>query len=285
MSTNHTPSPRVPDSDFRSRYGEWAVVTGASDGIGRAFARTLAARKIDLVLVARRLLPMQALSIELTAAHGIKTRVVVADLATDEGCRKMIDYCVDLDVGLLVASAGFGTSGSFVHNPIALEQEMLAVNCAAVLGQCWHFGNRFAARGRGGIVLMSSVLAFQGTPRSANYAATKAYVQTLAEGLRVELKAFGVDVLASAPGPINTGFAVRANLRMSQTLEPDVVATQTLAALGKLTTVRPGWLSKLLGGSLATAPRWLRVKIIGQVMHGMTSHQAHDPATGKASTS
>jgi len=132
------------------------------------------------------------------------------------------------------------------------------------------------SRGHGGIVLMSSLLAFQGTPGSAHYAATKAYVQSLAEGLREELRPLGVAVVASAPGPIATGFAARANMRMSMSLGPRVVAAQTLAALGRKTTVRPGWLSKLLGWSLATAPRGLKVKIIGRVMAGMTAHQRAD---------
>jgi uncharacterized protein len=122
-------------------------------------------------------------------------------------------------------------------------------------------------------VLMSSLLAFHGTPLSANYAATKAYVQSLAEGLRAEWSAHGVDVIASAPGPIDTGFAKRADMRMAQTLPAAVVARQTLAALGRRGTVRPGWLSKLLGWSLATAPRALRVTIMGRIMGGMTAHQ------------
>ena len=141
----------------------------------------------------------------------------------------------------------------------------------------WHFARRFAARRRGGVVLMSSLLAFQGVPRAANYAATKAYVQTLAEGLRVELAPVGVDVLASAPGPVRSGFADRADMRMSMALGPQVVARVTLNALGRKTTVRPGWLSKLLGWSLATLPRWGQVMVITQVMNGMTAHQAEHP--------
>jgi short-subunit dehydrogenase len=142
-----------------------------------------------------------------------------------------------------------------------------------VLAQAWHFGRRFAKRGRGGVVFMSSLLAFHGTPRAAHYAATKAYVQTLAEGLRVEWAPRGVDVIASAPGPISTGFAARANMQMAQALPAEVVARVTMQALGRKTTVRPGWLSKLLGWSLATLPRWGQVMVITQVMKGMTAHQ------------
>jgi hypothetical protein len=117
------------------------------------------------------------------------------------------------------------------------------------------------------------VVAFQGVPRAAHYAATKAYVQTLAEGLRVELDPLGVDVIASAPGPVRSGFEARADMKMAQALAPGVVAAQTLDALGRRGTVRPGWLSKLLGWSLAATPRPLRVRIMKQVMGGMTAHQ------------
>jgi short-subunit dehydrogenase len=142
-----------------------------------------------------------------------------------------------------------------IDAPLAVECDMVDVNCSAVLAMSWHFARRFAARRRGGLVLISSLLAFHGVPRAANYAATKAYVQTLAEGLRVELAPFGVDVVASAPGPIRSGFAERADMKMALSLEPEVVARLTLRALGRRTTVRPGWLSKLLGWSLARRPR------------------------------
>lgn len=131
-----------------------------------------------------------------------------------------------------------------------------------------------AARARGGAVFMSSLLAFHGTPLAANYAATKAYIQTLAEGLRVEWAPSGVDVIASALGPIRSGFAERANMTMGQSLPAEVVARVTLQALGRQATVRPGWLSKLLGWSLAMLPRWLQFKVITQVMKGMTVQQA-----------
>jgi short-subunit dehydrogenase len=129
-------------------------------------------------------------------------------------------------------------------------------------------------------VLLSSLVAFQGVPRAANYAATKAYIQTLAEGLRAELRPHGVDVLASAPGPIASGFAQRADMRMSASLQPDVVATATLDALGRTTTVRPGWLSKALGWSLALLPRWAMVQVMARVMKGMTAHQSPARAAG-----
>jgi short-subunit dehydrogenase len=255
--------------DRLGRYGPWAVVTGASDGIGRAMAEQLAAHGLHLVLVARRRERLHSIADDLSHRHGVRTRVLALDLGQPGALDALTEAAAGLDVGLLVAAAGYGSAGPLVECDLAQELDQLQVNAGAVLAQCWHFGRVFAARGRGGIVLMSSVVAFQGTPSSANYGATKAYVQSLAEGLQHELKAFGVDVLASAPGPVATGFASRARLHMARAAAPEAVARATLAALGRRGTVRPGWLAKLLGWSLAAAPRALRVVIMGRIMAGM----------------
>ena len=258
---------------MQERYGPWAVVTGASDGIGRAFAVEVAKAGLHAVLIARRQDRLEILARELEASHGIKTLVVTCDLSTPAGRDAVISATTDLDVGLLVAAAGFGTSGPVLHADLEKERVMLDVNCYALLAHCIHFGQRFAARGRGGIILMSSLVGWQGTPWAAHYAATKAYVQALAEAMHVELKPSGVDVLASAPGPVHSGFATQSDMRMGAAAAPAEVAKDSLAALGNQTTVVPGFLSKLLTYSLATLPRTLRTRVMGSVMHGMTKHQ------------
>jgi len=253
------------------KYGPWAVVTGASEGIGREFARALAADGLKLVLVARRRPLLDALAAEL---RGTESRIIDADLSTREGVKRVLSETQSLDVGLVVASAGFGTSGDFLDGSLEDELAMIDVNCRAVAELSHTFGARLARRRRGGLVLLSSLVAFQGVRRAANYAATKAWVQSFAEGLDLELAPFGVDVLASAPGPIASGFGARADMRMSMSLGPEVVAVQSLNALGRRGTVRPGWLSKLLEWSLKTLPRWGRVRVMSLVMNGMTRHQS-----------
>jgi short-subunit dehydrogenase len=264
---------------WKKTYGPWAVVTGASDGIGREVALQLATAGLNVLLVARRREVLESLAETLEAHHGVQARAVAVDLGWQAGVEEVVAASNGLDVGLLVAAAGFGTSGPFLASDLAEELSMIDVNCRAVAALSHHFGRRFARRGSGGLVLMSSIVAFQGVPRAANYAATKAYVQSLAEGLRIELEPHGVDVLASAPGPVHSGFAERAGMRMGQALKPQDVARGTLVALGGYGTVRPGWLSKLLGGSLALLPRWGRVRIMTAVMGGMTRHRNDFQAT------
>ncbi|ULP40627.1 SDR family NAD(P)-dependent oxidoreductase [Mycobacterium lentiflavum] len=193
-------------SAFARRYGPWALVTGASDGIGREFVTQLAARGLNVVLVARRAAMLEALSAELVAHQHVSCRVVPLDLAQPHSVDRLVAATSDLDIGLVVAAAGFGTSGRLIDAPLTAEVELLTVNCAAVLEMTWHYGRRLAERGRGGIVLMSSLLGFAGVPQAANYAATKAYIQSLAEGLSREFAPMGVDVISSAPGPVHSGF-------------------------------------------------------------------------------
>ncbi|MGJ3237914.1 MAG: SDR family NAD(P)-dependent oxidoreductase [Anaerolineae bacterium] len=261
------------EQNWVKKYGSWAVITGASDGIGKETAILLAEIGINLVLVARRRPMLEALSDHLTTHFNIQCQVVALDLSSQDAIETLITETQDLDIGLLVAAAGYGTSGSFIDLPIERETNMLDVNCRAVLTLSHHFGKRFAKQGRGGIVLFSSLVAFQGVPLSANYAATKAYIQSLVEGLHQELSPLGVDVLASAPGPIHSGFAVRANMQMGMALKADVVARETLRALGHKTTVQPGLLSKVMIGSLSFLPRPLRVRVMGQIMGSMTINQ------------
>ncbi|MBD2498934.1 SDR family oxidoreductase [Nostoc sp. FACHB-280] len=253
-----------------SRYGSWAVVTGASSGIGKEMVLRLAEAGLNLVLVARSQDVLEQLAIDLSKRYGVDTRVVRLDLAAETGVDTLTTITQDLDVGLLVTAAGFGTSGSFLDSQLDQEMEMLNVNCRALLALSWYFGQRFANQGRGGMVLISSILGFQGTPFAAHYAATKAYVQTLAEALNVELAPKGVDVIASAPGPTNSGFAERAGMKMGQMLHPREVAQGTLDVLGRKSLVLPGLLTKLLTYLLVPLPRWARVRIMGSVMKSMT---------------
>lgn len=257
-------------SRFRTRFGPTAIVTGASSGIGKALAEELASRGIGLLLVARQNDTLAQLAQSLTQMHGVSVNTLAIDLSDPDGPEAVLRAVADREVGLLVCSAGFGTSGPFIDGRIADEVGMVDVNCRSLMALTWHFARRFASQRRGGIVLMSSLVGFQGVPRAAHYAATKAYVQSLAEGLHHELRPLGVSVIASAPGPVHSGFAARAKMTMGFAERPEVVAAATLAALGKRATVRPGWLSLALEWSLKPLPRWGRVRMMGVVMGGMT---------------
>ncbi len=255
-------------------YGPWAVITGASSGIGLSFARALGEAGFDLVLIARREAVLARIAAQLSAEQAIRTRVIAADLSEPDQLARALAGSDDLEIGLYVASAGLGVAGEVVDSDGTAELDMIDLNCRALFAGCQHFARRLAARGRGGMILLSSLVAFQGVARSANYAATKAYVQTLAEGLNRELAPRGVDVLAVAPGPVDTAFAERAGLRMRDMISADLVARASLRALGRRMTVRPGWRNALLQAGLASLPRPIRARILEQVMAGMIAPSA-----------
>ena len=258
---------------FQSKYGSWAIVTGASDGIGREFARVLAKYGLNTLLIARREDRLHALAAELTQTYGTQNRVFGADFSKPDSIAAVILAAQDLDVGLVIASAGFGTSGSFLDNQVNADLEMIDVNCRAVIALVHHFGQRMKDQKRGGIILLSSLVAFQGVPFAATYAATKAFIQTFAEAWHVEMQPYHVDVLAVAPGPVSSGFGNRANMTLGMAAAPASIAKLAIRALGHKSTVRPGFLATVLELALKPLPRFGRTKIMGIIMRGMTNPQ------------
>lgn len=257
---------------LKTQFGDWAVVTGASSGIGLELATQLATAGFNLIINARNKDRLLKVAQQLKS-YNIEVKLVVADLSEKGGVEKIIQSAQGLKVGLLINNAGYGTSGLFVDTSLEAEINMLRVNCEAVLALTHFFAQQFKQQRRGGIIFLSSLVAFQGVPFAANYAASKAYIQSFAEALAVELKPFGVDVLAAAPGPVESGFGQRANMKMDNAMSADQLGVPILVALGKRTNVVPGLLSKVLTYALRTAPRFMKVKIMEKVMGGFTQHQ------------
>lgn len=257
-------------SEFKQRYGPWAVVTGASEGIGRAIAKELANRGLNLVLIGRRSTTLAELANHLLKINsGISIRTLALDVSASNAMNVLQEFTETLEVGLFVGAAGFGSSGEFRAQKIENELNMIEVNCKAVVGETHYFLNQMIPRGRGGVILFSSLVAFQGVPYSATYSATKSFIQNFAEALHFETKSYGIDILATAPGPVNSGFANRAHMKMASAATPEEIASGTLLALGHRITVRPGFLSKLLGYSILSLNRWGRVQVMKKIMKGM----------------
>lgn len=191
-------------SDFIDRYGSTAVVTGASSGIGKSFAELLAAQGFHLVLVARRVKRLQELADQLMRQHGVKVTICEIDLADSNAAQQLLDATASLDVGLLISNAGFGFKGAYAEGNPEIMSDMLMVNCLAPMLLARGFAARLLRRGKGGIILTSSVEGLIGCPFSTAYAASKAFVKSLGEGLWGELKSEGVDVLTLCPGATDT---------------------------------------------------------------------------------
>lgn len=240
-------------------FGPWAVVTGASSGIGEAFARQLAARGTHLVIAARRKERLVQLADELAARHLVEVRVVEADLSTEAGVEAVIDASAAVDVGLLVSNAGFGLKGTFLDIPLARQQDMVRVNCLANVTLLHHFGRRLRERGGGGIIVTASTAAWQGVPFAAAYAGTKGFDLLLTEALAHELEPHGVHVMALCPGPTDTEGPRRTGVTRDRMpvapMTADAVVQEGLAALGRKSVVVPGRLNRLATWLTRLAPR------------------------------
>lgn len=250
-------------NEFVEKYGPYAVVTGASSGIGREIARGLYARGLRLILSGRNEARLRELQTELKGSL-----VVVADLGQEDGWETLLQAMDSKEVGLVIANAGFGSVGEFGREAMSFELEMLRVNCEVPLRMAHWASENLLPSGRGGIVFVSSILAWQGVPLQGHYGATKAYIQSLGEALHAEWSEHGVDVLVAAPGPVATNFGKQAGMNQAKADDAVEVAREIVESLGRKRTVVPGKLGKLLTGLLATAPRALRIRIMANVIRG-----------------
>jgi short-subunit dehydrogenase len=239
---------RAPRPTLRERYGEWALVTGASSGIGAAFARALAREGVSVVLTARREDRLRALAAEL-AGQGVATRVIALDLAALDGPRRLADAVADLDLAILVNNVGFGHAGRFDKLEPARLREMVELNCIAPMLLTRVLLPRLLARGRGAVVFTGSQAARQPLPLHAVYAATKAFDGFVGEALWAELRGTGVDVLVVEPGSTATEFQQVAGEIPHEGQAPEEVVAIALDRLGRQPSVSTRWRHWLRGNA------------------------------------
>ncbi len=223
-----------------NKYGKWALITGASSGIGAEFALQLAALNFNLVLVARRKDKLEQLSAELIAQFNIETLVISLDLSKLDFLETIQQQTNHLDIGLLINNAGFAITGSFLNDQLENQLSLLDVNCKAPLILSHYFGNRMLSSGSGGIINIASTAAFLPLPFWSNYAASKAYLLSFSEGIWHELKNAGIDVLAVCPGPTQTEFADTAKVNLGG-MTAKAVVDCSLKNIGKNSSVIVGF--------------------------------------------
>lgn len=253
---------------FREKYGPWAVVTGASAGIGAEFAKQLAALKLNLVLVARRKNRLEELGEKLKQDHNIETKIIQVDLAERNFAEIISAETDSLDVGLLVNNAGFALTGEFLEHDLEKEIGLLDVNCRAPLILSHVFGRKMVERNRGGIIFVSSLVAFLPTPFWTNYSASKVYNLHLANGLYFELKKKGVDVLALCPGHTKTEFSEVAGIKSSG-IPAEAVVSLAIKNLGKKPHVVPGIANNIMSYLIRLISRKWNIRIGAKLVNDM----------------
>jgi short-subunit dehydrogenase len=224
-----------------TRYGPWALVAGASEGLGAAYANALARRGLNVVLLARRAAELEALCIKLRAEHKVEAVPGVIDLAARDVADGVKPLLEGREVGLFVHNAAYSPVGALIDQPRENSVRALETNCRSSLELLHLLLPPMVQRGRGGVILMSSLTAFQGSPFTSVYGATKAFELTLAEGLWAELKPKGIDVMACCAGATRTpGYLRTMPNGAPGELEPEPVAEGAVEALGKGPMFIPG---------------------------------------------
>lgn len=255
--------------------GRWALVTGASSGLGADFARELAGRGCHVVLVARREEPMKALAASLESAHGVETRVVALDLAPPGAPPALAERLrgEGIAVDVLVNNAGFGVFGPFLEIPWERERQMLELDVVALVHLTKVFAREMAARGRGWILQVASIGAFQPTPTYATYSAAKSFVLSFGEAIAHELRPQGVRVCTVCPGVTATEFLAVAGQkitlyqRLMMMQSPAVVRSAVRALLRGKTSVTPGIGNAVSAFSMRFTPRRLQAAIASAAMN------------------
>ena len=253
---------------FAERYGPWAIVTGASSGIGEAFAVALGRRGVASLLVARR-----ADELERVAARvrngGSSAEVLALDLAQPESTAAVQERSADRDVGLVVCNAGINPEGDFEELSPAAHEGIVDLNVRAPVLLARTFLPRLARRGRGGFLITGSIEGFVGFPHSATYSASKGFVRAFAEALWVEYRGQGVDVLGLAPSATDTPLLRRNGFEAAElpgVLTADAVAEYALDHLRSGPLAVPGWTNRIFAAALRHTPRRILLPVLGRAM-------------------
>ena len=262
MTTQHT---ERPPAGVRPR----ALVTGASSGIGAAFARALAARGQDLVLVARGTAKLEALATEFTAQHGVKVDVIAADLSRTETVDAVVAELAarEITIGTLINNAGFGTHGALAELDAAREHDEVLVNVYSLVALTRALLPAMIARRSGGIINVASTAAFQPVPYMATYGATKAFVLSFGQALAEEVREHGVHVVVLCPGQTETAFFDQIEeSRVGRARTADQVVATGLRALERgQTVVIDGFLNAALANSVRFGPRPLVARVAARM--------------------
>ncbi|NHJ86060.1 MAG: SDR family NAD(P)-dependent oxidoreductase [Asgard group archaeon] len=270
---------------FKDRFGPWALIAGASEGLGAAYAKEIAKYGINIALIARRKDALEELSKELISKFNVQTKIIVLDLTTPDLLERIIANTKDLEIGLLVYNAALSPIGSFYNFDLEKHLKVIDVNCKGPMILTHHFGKKMIERKKGGIILMSSLAGLQGDPVHAHYSATRGYTANLAEALWFELRFEGVNVLTCKAGPTNTPNYIiskpkRAGLVNPKPMDPAKVAKGALKDLWRNKPFHiPGFSNKFSAFLLQKIlTRKLAIKMMGNValkMYGLDKNHVN----------
>ncbi len=252
--------------EFLKQYGPWALIAGGSTGIGEAYARQLAEKGLNLILMARGKKRLEVLSSELKSQYSVEVRPIPIDLSHHDLLDQLKPQVDDIEIGLLIYNTGYSETREFCEGTIDGILKTLDINCRGALLLCHEFGCKMVKRNRGGVILMSSMAGLQGSGLVSDYAATKAFDIILGEGLWEEWRHHGVDVLSVVAGATKTPTFANLSedkIKQARAMLPEDVAKEALEYLGKGPRRMMGSFNKMGAFFLEhVLPRKLQVEMV-----------------------
>ncbi|MCF6193962.1 MAG: SDR family NAD(P)-dependent oxidoreductase [Kangiellaceae bacterium] len=262
---------------LKSVFGDYALVTGASSGIGEEFARQIAAAGMNLVLIARRVEKLNKLSEELSSTYGVEAMVLEQDLSQEDAASKIVEATKDINIGLLISNAGDGAMGGFLKHKAESFDNAIKLNLLTPVKLIHHFLGKMYSNKKGGLLIVSSGIAVGGAPHIADYSATKAYQLNLGQALHHEVADVGVHVTVLMPGPTKTEAYEREDIDFNKMPMPPmatkrVVITALKALVKNKPVIIPGMMNKFMDVvSRRVMSRSMTSKMFGLLMKGLIS--------------
>ena len=257
-------------NNFREKYGNWAVVTGATSGIGAAMSEQLAAKGLNIALIARKEKELEEKAKTLREKYKVETICISADLSSQQGIDTIIKSTSDLEIGLLALVTGLEVNGAFEKNDLQKELQLIQINITATLQLTHHFIKPMLRKGNGGIIMVASLSGHMPNPYFSNYAGSKAYILNFGASLYGEVKPKGVDVTVLSPGLTDTPMVADNGVDWSKTpmtaMSPEKVAETGINALGKKFLAIPGTKNKFMAAMAKHSPLEMQANMNEKMM-------------------
>ena len=256
--------------NFKNKYGEWALITGPTSGIGAELASQIAAKGLNIILVARKQDELSKNAESLASRYGVKTLAIAADLSKLQDIDKIFEATQSIQIGLLALAAGIEVNGAFWKTSIEKELQLVQLNIVSTIKLTHHFVPQMVKNKKGGLLLIASLSGHMPNPYFSNYAGSKAFMLNFGASLHGELTPKGVDVTVLSPGLTKTPMVANNGVDWSKTpmkpMEPSLVAETAIKGLGRSLSVVPGGKNKMMAGMAKHMPLSIQARMNEKMM-------------------
>jgi uncharacterized protein len=257
---------------LEEKYGKWALVTGASSGIGKSFAKYLASKGINIVMISRSEPRLYEVSEEIIKTYSVLTIILPADLSKEESVNKIVQRLENIQVGILVNNAGYSLTGDFIDGSLDAQTDLMKINSLIPMQLSYYFAKKMKAFGKGAIINIASVSGFMPLPGWNVYAAAKAFLISFSKSLWYELKTHNIDVLVVCPGAAKTEFYKVSKTKL-RGIDPDELVIESFKNLGKKPIAYFGFSNRFIAFVMKFLPSKISLKLGAEAVNNMSTNK------------